>query len=108
MVYEGAANHKHKHPWQRGRKGSLCPSDMALETAQALLDQSEPTPGKHEPRWSTHGTIAYAARLHIDDRWHGHPAAWKEVPESIRARWVREGWVAKRDVRRYWDDPRTA
>lgn len=107
MIYEGAVNDKHKHPWQRGRRGSLCPKDMATDLGQHLLDTSEPTPGKEEPRWSTDGTRAYAARRHADDRWHGHPAAWKEVPESLRSRWVRDGRIAKRDVRRYWDDPQT-
>lgn len=108
MIYEGAVNDKHKHPWQRGRKGSLCPTHMAPGTPQQLLDQSEPTPGKDEPRWSTDGTVAYAARRHLDDRWHGHPVGWKEVPESLRVGWVNEGRVSKRDVRRYWDDPQSA
>ncbi len=108
MVYDGSVNDKHKHPWQRGRRGSLCPSGMSPETAQRLLDESEPTPGKDEPRWSTDGTIAYAAHEHVDGRWHGHPVGWKEVPEGLRTRWVDTGRVTGRHVRRYWDDPQTA
>lgn len=34
--YQGSA--KHKEPWQRGRKGTLCPGDMSKETAQALFE----------------------------------------------------------------------
>lgn len=34
-TYEG--NPKHKHPWQPGRRGSLCPKEIGLARAQELL-----------------------------------------------------------------------
>ena len=33
-------NPKHKRPWQRGRKGTLCPRDIDQAMAQRLLEDS--------------------------------------------------------------------
>ena len=37
MIYEG--NPKHKHPWQPGRRGSLCPRSISIQP-QELLERS--------------------------------------------------------------------
>ncbi len=108
MIYDRDANEKHKHPWQRGRRGSMCPANMSPEEAQALLEAGEALPGRVAPRWSTDGIKAFVARQHAADRWHGHPVAWKEVPARLTSAWISEGRVKKRDVRRYWDDSDTA
>ena len=39
MRYE--SNPKHKEPWQRGRRGTLCPSDIDQAIARQLLEGSE-------------------------------------------------------------------
>ena len=98
MQYE--SNDKHKVPWQRGRRGSLCPAEITPALAQQLLTASEPV---GNARYATHAGIAYCARCHGEDRWHGYPVGWVEVPESVRRRWKREGRVSAHDIRQHWD-----
>jgi hypothetical protein len=97
MRYEG--NPKHKEPWQRCRRGSLCPAEITATLAQQLLTASELV---ENARYATHGGIAYCARCHGDDHWHGYPVGWVEVPESLRRRWKREGRVSAQDMRQHW------
>ena len=101
MRYEG--NPKHKQPWQRGRRGSLCPRDMSQTTAQALLLASEPAGDR---RYAVHEGRAYCAHNHDrgNDSWHGYPVGWKEVPESLRRAWLAQGRLRKQDVRKHWGD----
>lgn len=108
MHYDAEANDKHKHPWQRGRKGSLCPRHLTPADAQRLLEDGETTLGRLEPRWATDGERAYAARQHREGSWHGYPTAWKEVPSMLVQRWIDGERVSRRDVRKYWDDPETS
>src|SRR6266487_4452398 len=84
MVYEG--NPKHKHPWQPGRKGSLCPSSITLPQAQELLEGSVV---RGSARFAVLSGQAYCAREHRSDRWHGYPVQWHEVPPDVQATWVR-------------------
>ena len=98
MRYEG--NPKHKQRWQRGRRGSLCPESMDLETAQALLSASEPEGGK---RYAVHEGRAYCAQRHGDDSWHGYPVGWAEVPENLRSAWLAQRRLQRRDVKRRWN-----
>jgi len=97
LMYEG--NPKHKEPWQPGRKGSLCPRELG-ERAQVLLSESEPFEDK---RYGVYEGKPYCAQEHGNGRWHGYPVGWKEVPEPIRRQWRRQGRVAGKDIRRYWD-----
>ncbi len=87
---------KHKHPWQRGRKGSLCPRDLEVDP-QVLLDGSAWSPREPNKRWATDGTRAFCAMRTIDDEWHGFPVRFSEVPADICRRWEAEG-VASRHV----------
>jgi hypothetical protein len=98
MEYEG--NPKHKEPWQRGRKGSLCPEEISIETAQKLLEQSVEAGNK---RYAVHNGRAYCAHCNPDGKWHGHPVGWEEVvPETIRIKWLKEGLITRSDIKRYW------
>jgi hypothetical protein len=97
VKYEG--NPKHKHPWQHGRRGSLCPKEIGLDLAQALLAGSV-TSGA--ARFATHGGQAFCAREHGADLWHGYPVGWREVPPEIRSEWVRSGLISRQDIRRNW------
>jgi hypothetical protein len=85
---------KHKHPWQRGRKGSLCPRDLEVDP-QVLLNGSAWSPKEPNKRWATDGTRAFCAMRTIDDEWHGFPVRFSEVPADICHRWEAEG-VASR------------
>ena len=44
MRYE--SNPKHSDPWQRGRRGALCPRSVTPEVAERLLRDSELVEGK--------------------------------------------------------------
>ena len=97
MRYE--SNDKHKQPWQRGRRGSLCPADMDRATARNLLRDSEAVDGK---RYAVHEGRAWCAQKHGDDVWHGYLIGWSETPESLRHAWIRQGRLRRQDIRKYW------
>mgnify|MGYP001573316294 CR=1 FL=1 len=98
MRYE--ANPKHKEPWQQGRKGSLCPKDLEGSDRDRLLLGSVEHGDK---RFATDGARAFEAQEHTPGCWHGYPVGWKEVPETIRRRWVDEGCVKKQAIKRHWE-----
>ena len=101
LVYEG--NPKHKAPWQSGRKGSLCPPDISLQRAQALLHESVVEGRK---RYAVDKGRAFCAQQHdaAKNRWHGYPASWKEVSVAIRRQLMENGLVTAREIKRYWED----
>ena len=99
MRYEG--NPKHEQPWQRGRRGSLCPKTVSLETAQRLLLASERVGDK---RYAVHEGRAYCAQEHRADTWHGYPVDWRKVPKSLRRMWLAQERVRRQDIRKHWGD----
>lgn len=103
MKYE--PNPKHKNPWQRGRKGSLCPSDIDESDAAAMLEGSVL---EGEKRYATRDGKAFCAQKHRDPPngealWHGYPVGWKEVPEPIRREWRAQDKVTRSQVKDFWD-----
>ena len=98
MQYE--ANPKHKEPWQRGRRGTLCPTTLDQTLVQQLLEESEPVGNK---RYAVYQGRPFVARQHGKDTWHGHPIGWVEVPESLRRRWLTEGRLRRRNLQEFWD-----
>lgn len=96
-LYE--SNPKHKEPWQRGAKGSLCPKDV---DAQALLAASVIDPKRPGKRYATDGNHAYCGQQHLPGRWHGYPVQWREVPAAIVRDWVTGGKVNRRSLKEYW------
>lgn len=100
MEYE--PNPKHKFPWQRGRRGSLCPHEIELDQAQALLDASEVDDAMPRKRFVVDRATAYCALQHGPDRWHGFPISWREVPARLRRKWLNEGRITDRDMKRGW------
>lgn len=95
------SNPKHKEPWQRGRRGTLCPDDVDRTIARQLLEGSELQGGK---RYAVHGGRAYCAQDNGADVWHGYPVGWVDVPEPLRRRWLREGRVQRREIKRHWHE----
>lgn len=89
-------NPKHKPLPQPGRHGSLCPP---YADGPALLSISDPAGRK---RYATDGTEAYCAQCHDAERnrWHGYPVGWDEVPPALKDKWVSEGLVERRVIRR--------
>ena len=95
-------NPKHKEPWQRGRRGSICPREISQEQAQQLLDDSMLV---DEKRFAVHEGRPFCAQDDGAGGWHGDPVGWKEVPSKLRTRWEKkEKKVKKRDIDRYWEE----
>ncbi len=97
---EYTPNPKHKEPWQRGRRGSLCPPEITKEVAIELLTASVKS---GQGRYSPHLGRPYKALRNAEtDSWHGFPVAWVEVPESIWRAWLKQGKVKRSEIREYW------
>ncbi len=92
LVYE--PNPKHKPIPTPGRHGSICPRTA---DGQHLLRTSVLVGGK---RYATDGTEAFCAQEHAEDRWHGYPITWDEVPPRVVADWVAQALVDRRTIRR--------
>ena len=97
MEYE--SNQKHSEPWQRGRRGSLCPKEVRGIAAQ-LLAGSELVDAKRYAVFAGRAYCAQESRLGV---WHGYPVGWKEVPPRLRLWWRRQGRVRNRDIKQNWD-----
>lgn len=93
------ANPKHKQPWQRGARGSLCPPDA---DGPALLAASELDPDHPGRRFATDGHRAYCGYEHSPGCWHGFPVEWRDVPAKLRNAWLAAGRVSKRDIKDLW------
>ena len=98
MQYE--SNIKHKLPWQRGRRGSLCPRDIDASMVRVLFANSEQVGKK---RYSTYEGRAYCAQKHSNDLWHGDPIGWEDVLGNLRRTWLSQGHLRRRDVKKHWD-----
>lgn len=100
LVYEG--NPKHKHPWVGGRRGSLCPKEITVEQAQAML-QSSMLHGKRRYGVDASGRpyCAQASEVH-HGRWHGYPVKWREVPSLILKQAEENGLVSKKQIYEAW------
>jgi hypothetical protein len=98
MVYEG--NPKHKHPWQRGRKGTLCPKSMSIQPQQLLEQSVLDTDGKRYAAWQ--GRCYCAQEDSEPNHWHGYPVGWREVPEKLWRAWKNEGKIQKSDISKHW------
>ena len=96
---EYKSNQKHSEPWQRGRRGSLCPKEVRGIAAE-LLDGSELVETR---RYAIHDGKAYCAQEDRPGIWHGYPVGWKEVPHHLRLRWRRQRLVSNRDIKKNWD-----
>lgn len=96
MKYE--SNPKHREPWQRGKRGTLCPQPVWTLAKQLL--QNSVVHGRQ--RYAIHDGRCYCAKEHAPDCWHGHPVDWIEVPAPIVNGFVRAGTLSRRDKRKHW------
>ncbi len=89
---------KHSQPWQPGRKGSLCPSEIDVLKVGELLDQSI--------EFDNRRFAAYQGKSFVGQCsggvWHGYPVGWVEVPEPVRREFVASGTVRRSDQRKHW------
>ncbi|MDR3553147.1 MAG: hypothetical protein P4L55_00195 [Syntrophobacteraceae bacterium] len=96
MVYEG--NPKHKHPWQQGKKGSLCPKSISIHPKELLEHSILGPDGK---RYATCDGQCFCAQ-ESQRCWHGYPVGWREVPEKLWRAWKNEGKIQKSDISKHW------
>jgi len=99
LLYKG--NPKHREPWQPGRRGSLCPREVDLEQAQAMLDSSELVGKKRYAVWR--GRAFCGQSEDGGSHWHGSPVGWVEVPPAVWRGFLKRGEIRRRDIRRYWE-----
>lgn len=97
LLYTGSE--KHRDPRQPGKRGSLCPPAISIETAQAMMLDSLEFGGA---RYAVHEGHLYEARDDGHGHWHGYPVGWVEVSETVRAHFRKSGLVKNRDLGRFW------
>jgi len=120
-VYRGSIKHKNRPG--RGRKGVLCPEwthrvgnegfvgdpvahRWEATAALAMFRESEIDPRGPAKRWGTRAGIAFVAQDSNDGTWHGYPEPWQKAPYELVEKWLAEGKVTPRQLRRYKDFPR--
>lgn len=97
-IYEGSPKHK---SWLRpfDPDATQCPA-WSHDRAQHLLEDSL-LDSEDQRRFATHRGMAFAARPTRADIWHGYPVPWAEVPESVRERFVSDGKVTRREIKKF-------
>ncbi len=93
MEYE--PNPKHKEPWQRGKKGSLCPRMSASLLCTLLAESIE----VGQKRYACYEGKAYCGQEHRPGVWHGYPVDWREVPPHVRNAWIGAGKVTRKQTK---------
>jgi hypothetical protein len=71
-----------------------------------LFLASEYDPQGSGKRYATARGIAFVAQDTADGTWHGYPEPWNKVPPALKDKWLGEGKMTARDLRRYSDFPR--
>ncbi len=95
MRYEPSP--KHCEPITAEKPGTKCPRWSAA-AAQELLDASEEMDDK---RVATRNDLAFVAQRTGGDVWHGYPEAWDKIDGPIKQKWLDEGLVDRRALRRW-------
>jgi len=72
---------------------------MTLKRAQELLNGSIP---HKKQRYAVDNGRAFIGKQDNQDGWHGYPAGWVEVPESVRQQFLKDDVVKRHDLGRYW------
>ena len=83
-------NPKHKEPWQPGRKGSMCPKDITITRAKVMLSASFL---HKQQRFAVDQGRVFIGKADNRGGWHGYPAGWREVPETVRQHFLKGGAV---------------
>lgn len=100
LVYE--PNPKHKEPWQRGRKGTLCPHWGELDPAELLVNSVL----FGEKRFATLKGMAFVAQQHhingTTEFWHGYPEGWENIPPKIWRPWLKAGTITHSQMNKFW------
>jgi len=120
--YRGSQKHKARP--SDGVKGTRCPEwshatpaggleyDMFRHSwrrteAHELFVKSEESPAGSGKRYATAHGVAFVAKETNDGTWHGYPVPWVDVPVELKNKWQDQGLVHKRDLRHFWDRPKS-
>lgn len=114
-VYRGSSKHKNRPTGEQ--KGTLCPEwshatpsggfrtdpdahNWEATLAAKLFNQAsvDPETGR---RYATARGVAFEAKPTNDGTWHGYPIPWVEVPPDIKDRWLDQGLVSRRQIKKY-------
>ncbi len=63
--------------------------------------------GVRESAMQRPGGIAFVGQDSADGSWHGYPEPWNKVPAALKDKWLDEGKMTARDLRRYGDFSRS-
>lgn len=95
------ASPRHCEPITAQNPGVKCPA-LSLVDAQRLLDGAQAV---GETLQATMLGVGFVARITSwaegVEVWHGYPEAWDRMDIALKARWLREGSIQRRDLRRY-------
>ena len=98
-VYE--ASPRHCEPMTADNPGVKCPPWSVAE-AQGLLDAASPVGRSLQ---ATRGGVGFVARItrRTEDAevWHGYPEAWDRMDVALKRRWLADGSITRRDLRRF-------
>ncbi len=93
MRYEPNPKHKTGHD----PRASLCPHELTVADAQALLERSveDPTTQGEPSRWVYDQGWIFRARLTSGPQqtWHGYPVKGCEVRKEVMAVFLQRGWI---------------
>ncbi len=115
-AYRGSQKHKNRPTG--GLKGTLCPEwthatltggyghdpyeHRWYETEAHRLFECAVLGANGQRRFATAKGIAFEAKPTADGTWHGYPVPWEAVPEDITRKWIADGAVTARQIRKFW------
>jgi hypothetical protein len=115
-MYRGSQKHKNRPTEER--KGTLCPEWTHATTAGGYrydpfghrwdeteahrLFQRSVLDANGRRRYATARGIAFEAKPTEDGTWHGYPVPWETVPSDITNKWIDDGEVTRRQIKKFW------
>lgn len=115
-AYRGSQKHKNRPT--EGLKGTLCPEWTHAtptggyrhdpyehrwdETEAHRLFERAVLGANGRRRFATAAGIAFEAKPTEDGTWHGYPVPWESVPADIANKWIDEGVVTRRQIKKFW------
>ena len=119
-LYRGSQKHKNRPTEER--KGTLCPEWTHAtseggyrqdpfghrwdETEAHRLFERAVLGANGRRRFATTGGIAFEAKATGDGTWHGYPIPWEAVPADITDKWIDDGAVTRRQIKKFWQRER--
>lgn len=98
-IYERSG--RHSEPITAQNPGVKCPP-MSYSDAQKILDSAERVGNTLQATHAGVGYVARRTRITKDGEiWHGYPEAWDKMNLNLKKRWLKQGLIKRRDIRKY-------